>query len=176
MAPPYNLGIFCNFTFYLQNAGFLMVNQDKWNIKPISSNIRWKNGVRSFIRWKWLIVAGIRTIRKISSCSMLQHHLLIFGCGEPWKIPRWSSNSWRFTIDEEYGWCLMLWSTQLSPLSNSSISCNNIIHKVNLQQPSIVILMQCASQKQQSLVWILTENKRSSIWQRCRHWWHRKLS
>ena len=41
----------------------------------------------------------------------------------------------------------MMWSTPLSPLSNSSISCNNSIHKVNLQQPSNVILMQCASQK-----------------------------
>ena len=67
----------------------------------------------------------------------------------PWttESPRWSSNFWRFTIDEEYGWCLMLWSTPLSPLSNSSISCNNSIHKVNLQQTSNVILMQCASQK-----------------------------
>ena len=53
----------------------------------------------------------------------------------------------QFTIDEEYGWCLMLWSTPLSPLSNSSISCNNSIHKVNLQQPRNVILMQCASQR-----------------------------
>ena len=56
----------------------------------------------------------------------------------------------------------MLWSTPLSPLSNSSISCNNIIHKVNLQQPSNVILMQCASKKnstgQQPLVWIFTKN------------------
>ena len=34
-----------------------------------------------------------------------------------------------------------------STQSNSSISCNNSIHKVNLQQPSNVILMQCASQK-----------------------------
>ena len=41
----------------------------------------------------------------------------------------------------------MLWSTSLSPLSNSSISCNNSIHKVNLQQPSNMILMQSASQK-----------------------------
>ena len=45
----------------------------------------------------------------------------------------------------------MLWSTPgstpLSPLSNSSISCNNSIHKVNLQHPSNVILMQCVSQK-----------------------------
>ena len=41
----------------------------------------------------------------------------------------------------------MMWSTPVSPLSNSSISCNNSIHKVNLQQPSNVILMQCASQK-----------------------------
>ena len=41
----------------------------------------------------------------------------------------------------------MLWSTPLSPLSNSSISCNNSIHKVNLQQTSNVLLMQCASHK-----------------------------
>ena len=40
----------------------------------------------------------------------------------------------------------MMWSTPLSPLSNSSISCNNSIHKANLQQPSNMILMQCASQ------------------------------
>ena len=63
------------------------------------------------------------------------------------KSPRCSSNSWRFTIDGEYGWRLMLRSTPLTPLSNSSISCNDSIHKVNLQQPSNVILMQCASQK-----------------------------
>ena len=85
MDPSYNLGIFFVLlaTFYFQNVGFLMVNQDKWNIKPIISNIRWKRGVRNFIHCKWLIslVAGIH---KITSCSMLPHHLLIFGCGEPW--------------------------------------------------------------------------------------------
>ena len=41
----------------------------------------------------------------------------------------------------------MLWSTPLNPHSNSSISCNNSIHNVNLQRPSNVILMQCACQK-----------------------------
>ena len=54
----------------------------------------------------------------------------------------------------------MLWSTPLSPLSNSSISCNDSIHKVNLQQPINVTLIQCASQKQYwatVLVWIFTE-------------------
>ena len=75
-------------TFYLLNAGFLRVHQDKWNMKPIiSNNIRGEKGARrhkNFIDYKWLIsfIVGIHKIH-IRSCSMLQHHLLIFHCGEP---------------------------------------------------------------------------------------------
>ena len=86
-------------TFYLETASFLMVNQDKWNMKHIISNIQEKKGARrhnSAIHCKWLIslVAGIHKIR---TCSMLQHHLSIFGWGEPWNttqtVTKWINSS-----------------------------------------------------------------------------------
>ena len=50
-------------TFYLQNAGYLMVNQDKWNMKLIICNIRGEKGQEGikavFIAndsFRWLLV------------------------------------------------------------------------------------------------------------------------
>ena len=150
MAPLYNLGSFFVLlaAFCLQNAGFLMVNQNNWSKKPMIYNIRGKRGQEGI---KALFIAKdafpwLRALAKLGLVVCSSTTLSFLVVENPELVILLQDNtakqkgiSWEYIIMES-GF-LLFSPNSLQPTLCSAITCQlqpvNFVGKTDLKNGSI---------------------------------------